>query len=118
MAPSHRLNPRYDTGGCDQCSSNLRQPTARFFNAALLRAPARLSPPEMRVGPLSGIGELPLFNPDLEHHRPAPVAAYRSVALQRSGLVTRREVAFDPKRTSADTVRCGMLTPVAARTPP
>jgi hypothetical protein len=74
MAPSHRHNPRYDTSGCvinvlAICGS-LRRAS---INAALLRAAARLSPPEMRVGRLSGIGELPLFNPDFEHHRPVPV---------------------------------------------
>ena len=35
---------------------------AASINAALLRAAARLSPPEMQVRPLSEIGELPLFN--------------------------------------------------------
>ena len=51
---------------------------AASINAALLRAAARLSPPEMQVRPLSGIGELPLFSPDLEHHRPVRVATYQA----------------------------------------
>ena len=49
---------------------------AASINAALLRAAVRLSPPEMQVKPLSGIGELPLFSPDLEHHLPLQVATY------------------------------------------
>jgi NAD(P)H-dependent FMN reductase len=32
----------------------------------------------MQVRPLSGIGELPLFSPDLEHHRPVRVATYQA----------------------------------------
>ena len=51
---------------------------AASINAALLRAAARLSPPEMQVRPLSGIGALPLFSPDLEHHRPVRVATYQA----------------------------------------
>ena len=42
------------------------------MNAALLRAAARLSPPGIRVEPFP-LGELPLFNPDLEADLPAPV---------------------------------------------
>ena len=88
MAPSHRLNLRYDTRGCVMnvlaiCGS-LR---AASINAALLRAAARLSPPEMRVRPLSGIGELPLFNPDLEHHRPVPVATYQAEVTSADALL-------------------------------
>ena len=36
------------------------------MNAALLRATARLAPDDLRVEIFSGLGDLPLFNPDLE----------------------------------------------------
>jgi NAD(P)H-dependent FMN reductase len=42
------------------------------MNAALLRASARLAPPGVRVESFA-VGELPLFNPDLEADLPAPV---------------------------------------------
>jgi NAD(P)H-dependent FMN reductase len=42
------------------------------MNAALLRATARLAPPGVRVESFA-LGELPLFNPDLEADLPAPV---------------------------------------------
>lgn len=42
------------------------------MNAALLRATARLAPPGIRVEPFA-LGELPLFNPDLEADLPGPV---------------------------------------------
>jgi chromate reductase len=51
---------------------------AASINAALLRAAARLAPPDMQIRLLSGIGELPFFSPDLEHDLPARVAIYRA----------------------------------------
>jgi NAD(P)H-dependent FMN reductase len=42
------------------------------MNAALLRASARLAPPGVAVE-VFPLGELPLFNPDLEADLPAPV---------------------------------------------
>jgi NAD(P)H-dependent FMN reductase len=57
------------------------------INAALLRAAARLSPPEMLVRPLSGIGELPLFSPDLELHLPIQVASYQSEVASADALI-------------------------------
>jgi chromate reductase, NAD(P)H dehydrogenase (quinone) len=43
------------------------------MNAALLRAAARLAPPGISVEIFPGLSALPLFNPDLEAHMPAPV---------------------------------------------
>jgi chromate reductase len=43
---------------------------AASMNAALLRASARLAPPGLSLELFAGIGELPLFNPDLEAHMP------------------------------------------------
>lgn len=46
-------------------------------NTRLLRAMARLAPPEIKVVVYSGLGELPLFNPDIEFPNPPAVAALR-----------------------------------------
>jgi chromate reductase, NAD(P)H dehydrogenase (quinone) len=50
---------------------------ARSLNSALLRTAARIAPPGMQVSVLRGLGELPLFNPDLEADVPAAVAVLR-----------------------------------------
>ena len=47
---------------------------AASINSALLRAAARLSPPEVEVRLFRTAGELPLFNPDLEARLPPQVA--------------------------------------------
>ncbi|HUL91850.1 MAG TPA: NADPH-dependent FMN reductase [Burkholderiales bacterium] len=47
---------------------------AASINSALLRAAARLSPPEVEVRLFLTAGELPLFNPDLEAQLPPQVA--------------------------------------------
>ena len=61
---------------------------AASINSALLRAAARLAPPGMLVTSLSGIGDLPLFNPDFEPHVPPPVAAlYDAVAAADALLI-------------------------------
>ena len=46
------------------------------MNAALLRATARLAPAAVTVEMFTGIGELPLFNPDIEEQMPARVRVY------------------------------------------
>lgn len=48
------------------------------INSALLRAAARLAPAGMAVTVCRGIGELPLFNPDLELLAPQQVTALRA----------------------------------------
>ena len=53
---------------------------AASLNSALLRTAARIAPAGMHVSLLRGLGELPLFNPDLERCVPEAV------------LVLRREV--------------------------
>lgn len=50
---------------------------AASINTALLRAAARLAPRGIEVTLLSGVGELPLFNPDLESMVPSPVVELR-----------------------------------------
>ena len=57
------------------------------INSALLRAAARLAPPEMTVMVFNGLGELPLFNPDREVHPPSPVAKFRSLVADADALL-------------------------------
>ncbi|MBS0580348.1 MAG: NAD(P)H-dependent oxidoreductase [Proteobacteria bacterium] len=51
---------------------------AASLNSALLRTAVRIAPPGVEVRLLRGIGELPLFNPDLEGQPPAAVIALRA----------------------------------------
>lgn len=60
---------------------------AASLNAALLRCAARLAPPEIEVSIFGRIGELALFNPDLESDVPAPVAALRNAVAAADALV-------------------------------
>ncbi len=48
---------------------------AASINSMLLRAAAKLAPVGIEVSIFQGLGELPLFNPDLEAHPPANVIA-------------------------------------------
>lgn len=50
---------------------------AASINSALCRAAARLAPASMQVAVLAGLGELPLFNPDLEALPTPTVQAFR-----------------------------------------
>lgn len=47
------------------------------LNTALLRAAMDLAPPSATFTVYDGIGDLPLFNPDLEGSEPASVLAFR-----------------------------------------
>ncbi|HEY8707260.1 MAG TPA: NADPH-dependent FMN reductase [Burkholderiaceae bacterium] len=60
---------------------------AASINSALLRAAARLAPPEMDVTLLPGIGDLPLFNPDLELQFPPQVVALRCAVAAADALL-------------------------------
>jgi NAD(P)H-dependent FMN reductase len=51
---------------------------AASLNTALLRALARIAPRGIEVVLCRGIGDLPLFNPDIEATDPAPVADLRA----------------------------------------
>jgi chromate reductase len=51
---------------------------AASLNTALLRAVARLAPADMAVELFAGLGDLPLFNPDIEATDPPPVARFRT----------------------------------------
>ena len=64
------------------------------INSALLRAAARLSPPNMEVRLFRSVGELPLFNPDLESKMPTQVSAFHSeVAASDALLIASPEYA-------------------------
>lgn len=56
-------------------SGSLRQAS---LNSALLRAVARLTPADTNVTLFNGMGELPLFNPDIETPEPPVVAKLRT----------------------------------------
>lgn len=56
-------------------------------NSALLRAMARLSPHGVAIDVYQGLGELPLFNPDLEASDPFAVAQLRSHIIASDALL-------------------------------
>jgi chromate reductase len=60
---------------------------AASINSALLRAAARLAPRDMSVTVFSGIGDLPLFNPDSEDRVPNIVTAFRSNVAEADALL-------------------------------
>ena len=60
---------------------------AASINTALLRATARLAPPGTEVALLHGLGDLPLFNPDLETRVPDSVVAMRSAVAAADALL-------------------------------
>src|SRR5579872_2393862 len=56
-------------------------------NLALLRAAARLAPPGLELRVFGRLGELPLFNPDLEAELPPPVAALHGAVAAADALL-------------------------------
>lgn len=67
---------------------------AASINSALLRAAARLAPEGASVTILDIVGELPLFNPDIEPHFPPPVLAmYARVAAADALVIASPEYA-------------------------
>lgn len=67
---------------------------AASINAALLRAAVRLAPPEVQLTVFAGVGDLPLFNPDLEAQLPSPVLAlHAAVAASDALLIASPEYA-------------------------
>ncbi len=57
------------------------------LNTALLRATARVAPPGTDVVLYRGLGDLPLFNPDLAATEPGPVVALREQILASDALL-------------------------------
>ncbi len=56
-------------------------------NTMLLRALARLAPAGMNVDIYSGLGTLPLFNPDIEASDPTPVSNLRQKIISADALI-------------------------------
>lgn len=83
---------------------------AASINSALLRAAVRLAPPDVQIGLLSGAGELPLFNPDLEVSLPpAVVALHARIVAADALLIASPEYAVD--------VLCALCLAVARQQP-
>jgi len=57
------------------------------LNSTLLRAAARLAPAGINVVVYRGLGDLPLFNPDIEADDPPPVAELRTQILSADALL-------------------------------
>jgi len=60
---------------------------AASSNTVLLRALVRLAPADMAVELFDGLGQLPLFNPDLEATSPPPVAYLREQIMSADALI-------------------------------
>jgi chromate reductase len=60
---------------------------ARSINSALLRAAARLAPSQMRIRVFLGLGDLPLFNPDLEASCPGSVRTFQHAVAEADALL-------------------------------
>lgn len=60
---------------------------AASINSALLRTAVRLAPPEIEITLCPTIGELPLFNPDLDLHPPSSVARLRAEVAAADALL-------------------------------
>jgi chromate reductase len=57
------------------------------INSALLRAVKRLALPDIDLAIFGGVGELPLFNPDLEASLPAQVIALHAAVAESDALL-------------------------------
>ncbi len=60
---------------------------AASINSALCRVATRLAPPSLQVTVLTGLGELPLFNPDLDQFPPPKVQAFRAAVGEADALL-------------------------------
>ncbi|WP_342620700.1 NADPH-dependent FMN reductase [Rhodoferax sp. GW822-FHT02A01] len=57
------------------------------INSALLRATRRLAPNDIAIHLCNGLGELPLFNPDLESDPPPAVQSFRAQVAAADALL-------------------------------
>ncbi|MBI1423844.1 MAG: NAD(P)H-dependent oxidoreductase [Gammaproteobacteria bacterium] len=57
------------------------------LNSMLLRAIARVAPPDIDIILYRGLGELPLFNPDMEDPVPAAVAMLREQIVAADAII-------------------------------
>ncbi|MDI1342306.1 NADPH-dependent FMN reductase [Polaromonas sp.] len=60
---------------------------AASINSAFCRVVARLAPASLPVTVFSGLGELPLFNPDLESSLPRSVQEFRTIVGRADALL-------------------------------
>jgi NAD(P)H-dependent FMN reductase len=60
---------------------------AASLNSLLLRAAARLAPVDVSMTVYPSLGDIPLFNPDIEASDPAPVAMLRQAIISADALV-------------------------------
>ncbi len=60
---------------------------AASLNSALLRATARLAAKDVQVKIYQGMGNLPLFNPDIEASDPAAVTTFREQIISADALL-------------------------------
>ena len=60
---------------------------AASINAAFCRAASRLAPERLRISVYAGLGDLPLFNPDLEADPPRPVREFRDAVGSAHALI-------------------------------
>ena len=60
---------------------------AASLNSLLLRAVARLAPADVHVELFTGLGNLPLFNPDIEITDSPPVADFHARLLETDGVI-------------------------------
>lgn len=60
---------------------------AASINSAFCRAVARLAPADIRVTVFQGLGDLPLFNPDLELRVPGTVQEFRAAVAAADALL-------------------------------
>lgn len=60
---------------------------AASINSALLRAACRLAPAGVAIELFTGLGELPIFNPDLEDRPLVPVTRFRAQVAAADALV-------------------------------
>ena len=65
-------------------SGSLRTASA---NTALLRAAVALAPAGIAIALFEGVGELPHFNPDIEHVPPPSVVAWRDLLIACDGVL-------------------------------
>ncbi|MDQ1812433.1 NADPH-dependent FMN reductase [Massilia sp. CCM 9210] len=65
-------------------SGSLRRESA---NTTLLRAAIALAPSDIAITLYEGVGDLPQFNPDIEHDAPPLVQAWRALLRDCDGIV-------------------------------
>ena len=82
IAPHHPVRPHVMK--VLGISGSLRQAS---INSALLRAAQQLAPPEIELAIFGGVGELPLFNPDLEAQLPASVLALHAAVAASDAIM-------------------------------